>query len=107
MIVPEGARPGQILRCMLVPNGAAGGMEVLVLTPDGEMAVTIPLGMEPGEVLVVDMGDNLRQWPGAEEPGCCSRFLTCASESMAGMLRPCLCIAFVVCFFLLITTMLR
>ena len=32
-------------------------MDVIVLTPDGEMAVTIPQGMEPGEVLVTEFTD--------------------------------------------------
>ena len=78
MVVPNGVRPGMTLRCMIVPAGSMPGCDVLVDTPEGEMAVTVPAGMNPGEVLVVDLGTDLQQWvsPDIEiasaDDSCCS-----------------------------------
>ena len=78
MIVPVGAAPNMLLRCMFVPRGVMAGSDVVVSTPEGDMAVTIPHGMQPGEVLVVDLGESLQQWVAPEE-GCCEKVLRCWS----------------------------
>ena len=68
MIVPEGARPGQSLSCIIIPGSARPGDEVIIVAPTGEqMAIDIPPHMHPGELLVVDTGDELHTWT----PGMC------------------------------------
>ena len=104
MIVPEGAQPNQTLRCMLVPMGAPPGTDVIVTTPDGDMAVTIPEGMRTGEVLVVDMGDSLRQWVTPEE-GCCAKLFRCWSPVCEAIIKVIRC-ALPFCVCLLLLTML-
>jgi len=104
MIIPEGAQPNQTLRCMLVPMGAPPGTDVIVTTPDGDMAVTIPEGMRTGEVLVVDMGDSLRQWVTPEE-GCCAKLFRCWSPVCEAIIKVIRC-ALPFCVCLLLLTML-
>ena len=62
MIVPEGAGPGMVLSAIIIPRSVRPGGEVLVSTDEGDLAVTIPAGMRPGELLVIDAGTDLRQW---------------------------------------------
>lgn len=85
--VPEGAHAGQKLTCMVVPPGVFPGQEVVVLTPQGEMAVDIPAGMGPGEVLIVDVGTDLRQW--VDSPSCMERvqeFFACLAPHAGALL---------------------
>jgi len=104
MVVPDGARQGQVLRCMLVPRGAFPGAEVVVITPEGEMAVTIPDGMAPGEVLVVDLGTELRQWTGSEDDGRCCSWTNCFSSAYETCCDSCSrWMPFLVCFGLLLS----
>jgi len=102
LTVPEGAGPGQTLTCMVVPPGAYPGSEVIVLTPAGELAVTIP-DMSPGEILIVDAGTDLRQW--VETPSCWERLqdaVPCMFDAR------CLCyILLGVMFFALIASLAR
>jgi len=66
MVVPEGASPGMTLTCLVVPPGVS---EAVISTPAGESAVPIPPGMVPGELLVVDMGESLKQWDHSSAAG--------------------------------------
>ena len=106
MIVPEGAQPGQQLRCMLVPPGVLPGNDVLITTPDGQMSVTIPQGMRPGEVLVVDMGTELRQWVApTTSQGCCASFCARFAGCASGAFPFIACLALILLAFALITAM--
>ena len=104
MIVPDGARGGMSLRCMLVPPNAMPGGDVIVMTPEGEMAITIPPGMRAGEVLVVDMGTDLRQWVGSDEGssgGCCGRVCYCITDVTKRLLPIIVCVGMCVLLYAL------
>jgi len=82
MVVPDGAGPNQVLTAMFIPRGARPGSEVIAATPEGDMAVTVPPGMHPGELLVIDVSgqEALQQY----KPSCvtwlstrCADFFSC------------------------------
>lgn len=84
MVVPEGASPGMTLTCLVVPPGVS---EAVISTPAGESAVPIPPGMCPGELLVVDMGESLKQWDDASSGG--MAWQTCADNTVS-VAAPCM-----------------
>jgi hypothetical protein len=53
---PRGMDGGNKLMNVTVPPGASGGMQLGVTIPDGrEIVVTVPMGMQPGQIFQVNV----------------------------------------------------
>ena len=72
MVVPAGARAGQLLSVVVLPPGFPPGSAMVIQSEQGMVEITVP-DVGPGHVIVVDMGTDLRAWEDERRRSCLPR----------------------------------